>query len=509
MKLDIFDSINNYVKGYGKNALFIDGSWGIGKTYYFNNVVIPKYKKDGYPVVYESSYGFSTLTDLKKSITHKLLLTQIGVSDKQREQITGIATSATKIMGFFSSDVRDSVIEILDSLEENYQKNKTLANAKPTIIVLDDIERLSKKIDVNDYLGFIMTELIEKLDCRVLLIGNINESDLRNSKTLEKVVSRVIPFKLDMIRIKKDFFDSNENGFLSSQSKWISTVINDLNIQSDIEINLRTIEFVNDTFKYIDKNLKDHDEEVNMKKSIYLNLLFISILYKTGELERNGIRHLSPLLGNRSFFSINLYDSENTNYELPKKIVKKFHVSKSITDYIMYSSEIIRAIFDNVFDVDKYIKEWRGLFISNRVTNDINKLGDFRNYDDNEIQKMQKQVISDLNDGKIKNISDLAKIVYIFNYLKNNDLIFIEDDWKKICFDRIKFSTKDVVNLNELTLRFPQIREDDVIFNEIKKYYDTAKNEDINQKNDETIHKIFAGDWIEGVILSFRNIKYF
>ena len=73
---ELVESILDYVrKPYTDHAIMINGEWGSGKTYFWNNKVKNKIESteiDGkrYKTIYMSLYGISNLDDISKKILH-------------------------------------------------------------------------------------------------------------------------------------------------------------------------------------------------------------------------------------------------------------------------------------------------------------------------------------------------------------------------------------------------------------------------------------------------------
>ena len=71
---DLVESILDYVRSdYTDYAVMINGEWGSGKTYFWNNKIKPKidgmqYNGKRYSSIYMSLYGISNLEEISKKI---------------------------------------------------------------------------------------------------------------------------------------------------------------------------------------------------------------------------------------------------------------------------------------------------------------------------------------------------------------------------------------------------------------------------------------------------------
>lgn len=174
-----------------KSCVFIDGVWGIGKTYFIHNYFSENEKK--YELIYISVFGKNSVRDIEKSI---LIHSLPGL--KKINEDNGFA----KVAKTFFNDMSDkflgvSIDNYINSFSIEDIKWDTSDN-KRVIICFDDIERKSDSVKMKNLLGLI-ERTTKNFD--VLIIGNsaeLNENDTELfSKYKEKVVDHVI--KIDNI----------------------------------------------------------------------------------------------------------------------------------------------------------------------------------------------------------------------------------------------------------------------------------------------------------------------
>lgn len=160
------NAIDNYINSPEPYALQIDGSWGIGKTYFITN-----YAREITEInnIYFSLYGYNDLETLKKE-----LLLQIAIKlDK-----LSIIQKSNKLFSFIrrldikKSFTLSSISALSEVILEKYTNTKLQSNNKTIVVIMDDLERLGEKIDIQDFLGFIVNEIIEKLKFKIILISN-------------------------------------------------------------------------------------------------------------------------------------------------------------------------------------------------------------------------------------------------------------------------------------------------------------------------------------------------
>lgn len=159
--------IEHYMhKDISKGAVMLTGSWGIGKSHFIQNELIPEIQKDeDKKCVCVSLYGLKTISEISKSIYFELRTKKF---KKDSEAVTaGIMAAKTVFRGvtsFFGVDLKASDDEMKELYESIDLKNK--------LIILEDIERC--QIGILDLLGYV-NSLVEQDGIKVLLVSNENE----------------------------------------------------------------------------------------------------------------------------------------------------------------------------------------------------------------------------------------------------------------------------------------------------------------------------------------------
>ncbi len=151
-------------------AISFQGSWGIGKTFFWNHYITNKYGPTKFINI--SLFGVNTLKEIKNKIVLKIY-------------------DSNKINNFLENNpVVGKVIEkkfgINPSLIANNLKKDDFENV---VICFDDFERISSNLSLSEILGFI-SELKEQHKCKVVLINNNNmlkvQDELNHKKHLRK-----------------------------------------------------------------------------------------------------------------------------------------------------------------------------------------------------------------------------------------------------------------------------------------------------------------------------------
>ncbi len=171
--------ISRFLEQDASGVLALKGQWGVGKTYFWNQIAAEKkdrIKPANY--CYVSLFGISSLPELRAAIVANTTpVNEIGRTDDAAKKAKWWANLNTQKALFFLKNLSDlpyakSISVTLDSLIPH------LINK--TIICLDDFERLNdNNIKPEDLLGYI-SSLKEEKGCKIVLI--FNEDELKNRK---------------------------------------------------------------------------------------------------------------------------------------------------------------------------------------------------------------------------------------------------------------------------------------------------------------------------------------
>lgn len=167
--MDFDKQRNEYILNYLENdktntALLMKGSWGIGKTYYIKESLIPFLENKGKKVVFVSLYGIKDAEELSKYIFTE---SYFKFSNSKGGTI-GIGIAKTVIRGVASHFNVD-----LSGGTKEWKKLTRYANLKDKLLIADDLERHDSSFEVTEILGYI-NNLCENDGVKVLLVGDEN-----------------------------------------------------------------------------------------------------------------------------------------------------------------------------------------------------------------------------------------------------------------------------------------------------------------------------------------------
>lgn len=150
----------------------IDGAWGSGKTYLYENYLVDAIdsvevgKNERKQNVYISLYGISSIDLLAKQLITNYLIYVKGNGNKLIKK--GLKPLAG-IIGVASSAFSFSIGPISTDLSNVFEKIEGSIDVKDMVICFDDLERCT--IPINEFFGFV-NNLIEHCNCKVIILAD-------------------------------------------------------------------------------------------------------------------------------------------------------------------------------------------------------------------------------------------------------------------------------------------------------------------------------------------------
>lgn len=170
---EIVDAVISYVRDENaKYAILIDGTWGSGKTYLYENYLVDAIdsvevgKNERKQNVYISLYGISSIDSLAKQLITNYLIYVKGNGNKLVKK--GLKPLAG-IIGVASSAFSFSIGPISTDLSNVFEKIEGSIDVKDMVICFDDLERCT--IPINEFFGFV-NNLIEHCNCKVIILAD-------------------------------------------------------------------------------------------------------------------------------------------------------------------------------------------------------------------------------------------------------------------------------------------------------------------------------------------------
>lgn len=325
--------------------IFINGVWGIGKSFYAD-----EYKKNHNDnIVYVSLFGKNSFESIVNSLSKEFMKKLKGF-ESTKKKITKFIKKFQGSLSYNGISINSPIINNKSLLEE-YSK---LLKKKELIIIIDDLERKSVNIPIEDIMGLIEEfSLIERV--KIAIIGdetNINDDEKEKWKKFkEKLIEK--EYKIDTFSEEsiESIVIKKLNNYISEDSlkNYISNFLNKHKVK-----NLRTINKGINLFDEIVNNYleQEYDEDVNLiilKNCMSVSIEYTEQLYKPNEEDKDSTDTLK-------------FISYNTNLEMPSRIMANYFNSaytntreSSILEYVIkfYNTEISDEVIDEFNNVLK------------------------------------------------------------------------------------------------------------------------------------------------------------
>ena len=332
-------------------AIMIDGEWGAGKTWYWDNVLTEQIKgiptRDNtednpstYNVAKISLFGISSVDDLRIKIFEETSSFFANKYVKTGAKLTGMVLN--KVASFFNVS-ETSATDISELLSE------FSVNLEHYVLCFDDLERIKTELLI-ELLGYINT-LVEHDKVKVVFICNENElKDVDYHKYKEKIVRFTHTIKSDISKMVVEFAkgrNANYSKYLCERNVFIASIYQKGNCS-----NLRTLKYNLDIYEHIFDIIGDtiQSEGEQHVKSIADYMLLLSMVYSIEYRRDNDeakLRSMSEI--NRQWcYQIDTMDSlsrQSGKNDIEQKSQEKSEVEKKVE----YLRRIKKCYFANSY----------------------------------------------------------------------------------------------------------------------------------------------------------------
>lgn len=403
--------MNEHIKNYCEKfieseenplyAVFINGKWGTGKTYFINNL-LEKYSKDTVvkdnEIIKISLFGVKTTDEIDMKIYQAI---HPFLSSKNVKLLGSVLRSAIKLGTSldFNGDNKDDFSISSDGLLEIKSGDKVSKIAKKLLIV-DDFERAL--LSPEEIFGY-FSEIITDSSTKVIFIGNeekiFNEDEKKKNdyfKIKEKTIGIEFEIKPDKEKAIDDFISKlsfGDKDFFKNKVNEISNFLECDNLRTIWQALYNLNLFVN----LIEDELEDDDKEI-----IFEIFLILYLQKNMGEIQEKDDISLILTGYYKYHLSYSNYkkkideQKENNKYYFPEQLknIPLVHAWKKIIFEGYYIQNELRAVYreekENQRQQQKKIQQ----------TNLFTLINNWRALSKEEFQPLVKNVIDDLNSGK-------------------------------------------------------------------------------------------------------------
>jgi len=167
----------------GKTVM-LSGAWGSGKTHFWLEEIKPSLTEKKQKNIYISLYGRESISELKFEVLKEAYNLEV------KDDI--ISKSASMLSTIAPSLGEKSLVDGFDKLNKKAKEKKAEEILKSgSIICLDDFERKSTKIDLNDLFGYI-SQLALDYKCKVVIILNSDVFEGEEANVFKTVKEKTV-----------------------------------------------------------------------------------------------------------------------------------------------------------------------------------------------------------------------------------------------------------------------------------------------------------------------------
>ncbi|MCL2383884.1 MAG: KAP family NTPase [Oscillospiraceae bacterium] len=482
---DLVESILDYIRAdYTDYAIMINGEWGSGKTYFWNNKIrnkIDSLRLNGkqYTTIYMSLYGISNLEDISKKIfiettqlmdkNMKKYMTASGQSTipeyaktgLDMANLFGVAQNGDKVdySKFFSTgdkvlcfdDLERANVDVIDIL--GYINNFVEHDHIKTIIICNEKELATKLKSTNlEMKTFIATYLLDKE-------GDLAKTDKPMVEKIQDKIEYVFDKANDYERIKEKLigetfeyapeftyiingilmrYENNKDliRFLRENTNYIISTFNKSGTR-----NLRILKHALNDFKKIYESVNKSYPNTNYRilQAMLIFTIAISFEIKAGKVTKDKFISIANneeyksilvssrvLMDNRQFYIKEFDNNYYYNFKVEYRFFKfiEIYIRTRIFDMKAFKSNM--EVIINTIDTEKLPGHKRLL------TEEYWKITD------DQFPGVIEDVIKDVKEGKL-NLLDTVKLFIYFTYFIKRGLIEYDmEGIKKTFFDGMK-----------------------------------------------------------------------
>lgn len=316
-------------------AILLNGGWGIGKTYFIENKLIPALNDTKYAIKYISLYGCNSRESVRDTIVEKILgdLISEKLESKATENVhgdvkekriktlhtgSGLLKRAMKVL--ISKEIIDG--DIVEMVSGAIKDNTSLEN---TFLILDDVERCYCSPD--EIMGA-LNDLVEHDKTKMLIVANEAEIGSYNAdndrcserykKIREKLIGITIDYTPDLVDVMHHIInkvnDECLKEILNSQVARYKQYMQEYN-----HFNFRTFQFFISKIRFLYDSYSKMFFEKDMPDSIAQDLVmqcFLSALKYKANIPDSNYKYSITLQFVDTYVVSGVYDEERAKTKL-------------------------------------------------------------------------------------------------------------------------------------------------------------------------------------------------
>ena len=353
---DLVESILDYIRAdYTDYAIMINGEWGSGKTYFWNNKIRKKIESlqlngKRYTTIYMSLYGISNLEDISKKIfieTTQLMDKNLKrfMNAKNQTTIPEYAKTGLDMANFFGVTQNGDKIDYSDFFATDDK-----------VLCFDDLERAN--VDVIDILGYI-NNFVEHDHIKTIIICNEKELATKLKSSNLEMKTFIATYILD----KEGDLSKNDKPMVEKIQDKIEYVFDKANDYERIKEKLigETFEYEPE-FNYIIQGLLMRYES----NTELIHFLRENVSIIINAFNKSGTRNLRILKHALNDFK-KIFEMVGKNYPNTSHVVLRTMLIFTIAvSFEIKAGKITKNKFENI----KNNEEYKSILVSSRVLMD-------------------------------------------------------------------------------------------------------------------------------------------
>ena len=351
---DLVESILDYIRSdYTDYAIMINGEWGSGKTYFWNNKI--KSKIDSmqihgkkYTTIYMSLYGISNLEEISK----KIFIETTQLMDKNLKKFMN-SKNVTTIPEYAKNGI--DMANLFGVTQNGDKMNyEDFFSTEDKVFCFDDLERAN--VDVIDILGYI-NNFVEHDHIKTIIICNEKELATKLKSSNLEMKTFIATYLLD--KQNKINIDTDEPMVERIQDT-IEYVFDKANDYERIKEKLigETFEY-NPEFEYIINGLlMRYEKYPELIRFLRSNTLLITTTFK-----KSGTRNLRILKHALNDFK-KIFDMINKTYpNINYRAIQTMLIFTIAISFEIKAGKITKDKFKNIANNEEY----KAILVSSRV----------------------------------------------------------------------------------------------------------------------------------------------
>lgn len=491
---ELVESILDYIrKPYTDHAIMINGEWGSGKTYFWNNKVKNKIESidingKRYKTIYMSLYGISNLDDISK----KIFIEMNPTLNKSVKKILD-----TRHMSYIPEYVKTG-IDMANSFGFMQTNDKVdyskFFDVDDKVLCFDDLERAN--VDVIDVLGYI-NNFVEHDHIKTIIICNEKElskklkstnvemktfiatyilnnegkikpeaekeEEIESIDELEdKPMVELIEDKIEHIFDKANDYERIKEKLIGETFEYIpefSYIINGLLMRYESNAaliqflrknsglitqtfnrsgtrNLRILKHALNDFQKIFETTKKYYPDISdlVLKSLLIFTIAISFEIKAGKITKEKLKDINSLEEYKTILVTSKMLKDNRQFYIKEFDNNYYFTFKTEYRFFKFVEQYVRTrIFDmKVFKDDMEsitTQESRGRLPSYKRL----LTEEYWKISDNDFNTVISETMDDVKAGKLQ-LEEYFKLYIIFNFFVQKGLLEIDNEYLKLTF---------------------------------------------------------------------------